>query len=130
MNFAVANQYRIGKSCADKILTNFEILGPGFFGGSILGFFGFFYGPHAFFGHPNGKKRKKKCKRMNQGDLFFKVIDMTRAFPSHILGAIANARLMPIFRHRARYGLKMANNNPFLTYFGHFRAQKSEKTQV
>jgi hypothetical protein len=30
-----------------------------------LGFFGVFYGPHAFFGHPNGKKWKKKCKRMN-----------------------------------------------------------------
>ena len=59
MNFAIADQYRIGKAHADKILTNFEILGPGFFwgsGGSILGFFGVFYGPHAFFGHPNGKK--------------------------------------------------------------------------
>jgi len=56
MNFAVADQYRIGKARADKILTNFEILGPRFFWGSILGCFGVFYGPQGFFGHPNGKK--------------------------------------------------------------------------
>ena len=73
MNFAVANQYRIGKSCADKILTNFEILGPGFFGGSILGFFGFFYGPHAFFGHPNGKKWKKNVNEWTKVIFFFKL---------------------------------------------------------
>ena len=55
---------------------------------------------------------------------FFKVMDMTRAFSLRVSGAIANARLMPILHHRARYGLKMAKNDPFLTHFAPFWALK------
>ena len=49
---------------------------------------------------------------------FLKVIDMTRAFSLRVSGAIANARLMPILHHRARYGLKMAKNDPFCPFLG------------
>ena len=127
MNFAIADPYRHGKARADNFLNKFEILGLGFFwgsGGSMLGFLGVFLVHTAVLVVPTEKSEKKNINERVKVIFFLKLIDMTRAFPLRIAQRVTFARLMPILRHLARYGLKMAKNDPFLTHFGHFLAPK------